>query len=260
MKCYRVIPHLVAILLLTSCAFFRPVAELEITPADKVDEVLDLLSALRAQNNTLRNFKGIGNIRLSQKGRSYLNQRVAWMGEKPAKLSMVLLVSGYPAVKLATDGEWLYYLETRGTEKEYKKIRASDPSLKSIISIPISASDVVLLLTGSLPMPVFDSVELIEDETIPGFVLVLKEKWWGKRQKLFYDENQSRFYRIDVFQRSGALMYRAEIERIQQVDGFEVPIRLKLSSDNGNDLQLDIDRCWVNVDLPPSAFVLMPPE
>jgi hypothetical protein len=260
MKWYRIIPHLVAVVLLISCAVFRPARELEITPADKVNEVRDLLSALKTKNDSLRNFKGIGNIKVSQKGQFYLDHRVAWIGEKPVKLSIAVLVSGYPAIKLATDGEWLYYLETHGTQTEFKKIRASDPNLKTIISIPIPSSDVVRLLSGCIPMPEFDSVAFIKEEAAHGFVLVLKERWWGIRQKIFFDENRSQVYRIDTFQRSGALMYRAEIERIQRVGGFEVPFRLKLSADNGNDFQLDIDRCWVNVKLPPSAFVLTPPE
>ena len=145
MKWYRIIPHLVVAVLLIGCAAFRPARELEIIPADKVNEVRDLLSALRTKNDSLRNFKGIGNIKLSQNGRFYLDQRVAWIGEKPVKLSIAVLVSGYPAIKLATDGEWLYYLETHGSQTEFKKIRASDPSLKQIISIPIASSDVVLL-------------------------------------------------------------------------------------------------------------------
>jgi hypothetical protein len=260
MKWYRIIPHLFAVALLISCAVFKPAGKLEISPADKVSEVRDLLSVLRTENDSLRNFKGIGQIKISQKGRFYLDQRVAWIGEKPAKLSIAILISGYPAIKLATDGEWLYYLETQGTETEFKKIRASDPSLKDIISIPISSSDVVMLLSGCIPMPAFDSVTFIKEEANRGFVLVLEKKWWGIRQKIYYDENQLRVYRIEVFQHSGALRYRAEIERTQRVGGFEVPFRLKLSTDDGNDLQLDIDHCWVNVDLPPSAFILTPPK
>ena len=259
MKWYRIIPHLVVAVLLIGCAAFRPARELEIIPADKVNEVRDLLSALRTKNDSLRNFKGIGNIKLSQNGRFYLDQRVAWIGEKPVKLSIAVLVSGYPAIKLATDGEWLYYLETHGSQTEFKKIRASDPSLKAIISIPIASSDVVLLLAGCIPMPEFDSVDFIKEDATPGFVLVLKERWWGVRQKIFFDENR-RIYRIDVFQRSGALKYRAGIERIKNIDGFDIPFRLKLSADNGNNFQLDIERCWVNVNLSPSAFVLTPPE
>ena len=259
MKWYRIIPHLVVFVLLISCAVFRPTRELEITPADKANEVRDLLSVLETKNASLRNFKGVGNIKISQKADFYLDQRVAWVAERPVKLSIAVLVSGYPAIKLATDGEWLYYLETRGSQTEFKKIRASDPSLKQIISIPIASSDVVLLLAGCIPMPEFDSVDFIKEDATPGFVLVLKERWWGVRQKIFFDENR-RIYRIDVFQRSDALKYRAGIERIKNIDGFDVPFRLKLSTDDGNDFQLDIERCWVNVNLPPSAFVLTPPK
>lgn len=260
MKWYRIIAHLFAAALLVSCAFFRPARELEITPPAKVNEVRDLLFVLSTKNVSLANFKGIGNIRLSQKGRFYIDQRVAWIGENPAKMSIAVLVSGYPAIKLATDGQWLYYLETRGRETEFKKIRTSNPSLKQIISIPISAGDLVLLLAGRIPMTAFDSVAFVKEEAHPGYILVLKEKWWGIRQKIFYDENRSRVYRIDVFERSGALMYRAEIDQIQKIDGFEVPLRLKLSTDDGNDFQLDIERCWVNIELPASAFRLTPPE
>ena len=260
MKWYRIIPHLVVSVLLISCAVFRPTRELEITPADKANEVRDLLSVLETKNASLRNFKGVGNIKISQKADFYLDQRVAWVAERPVKLSIAVLVSGYPAIKLATDGEWLYYLETRGSQTEFKKIRANDPSLKNIISIPISTSDIVKLLAGCIPLPEFDAVDFFKEEATRGFVLILKEKWWGIRQKIFYDENEPRIYRIDVFQRSGGLLYRAEIDHIQKLGEFEVPFRLKLSADNGSHFQLDVDRCWVNINLPDSAFVLTPPE
>lgn len=260
MKCYRIILHLITAVLLISCAVFRPAREPEITPTDKVNEVRNLLSVLRTKNNSLRNFKGIGNIRVSQNGHFYMDQRVAWIGERPVKLSIAVLVSGYPAIKLAADGEWLYYLETHGSETEYKKIRTSDPNLKTIISIPISSSDVVMLLAGCIPIPAFDSVDFIKEAGTHDFVLVLRKKWWGIRQKIFYDDDQSRVYRIEVFQPSGELIYRAELERIQRVGEFDVPFQLKLSTDNGSHFQLDIDRYWVNVELPPSAFVLTPPQ
>jgi hypothetical protein len=260
MKCYRIIAHLLALVLLVSCAVLRPARELEITPADKANEIRSLLSALKTKNDSLKNFKGIGSIKVSQKGRSYLDQRVAWVGERPVSLSIAVLVSGYPAIRLAADGEWLYYLETQGSETEFRKIRTSDPSLKKLISIPISTSDVITLLSGCIPMPEFDSVEFTQEEGINGYVLVLRKKWWGIQQKIFYDESQFRVYRIDVFQGSDTLVYRAEMEQMQAVGGFEVPFRIKLSADNGNDFQLDIDRCWVNVELPPAAFVLTPPQ
>ena len=171
-----------------------------------------------------------------------------------------MLISGYPAVKLATDGHWLYYLEVQGQEIRFRKIATSDPDLKRLISIPISISDVIALLSGRIPLPEFDSVKLIQDISNQQIALVLSDSWWGIQQKIFYDASLSRIQRIEVYHRSGSLRYRAEVESTRQIDGFEVPQRLRLSNDDGIDFLLDIHRYWVNVEVPPSVFVLTPPE
>jgi hypothetical protein len=260
MKWYRIITPLIAALFISGCAVFRPARELEITPADKVNQVRDLLSVLKTKNDSLKNFKGIGNIQIRQNGRLQLDQRLVWIAEKPLKLSIAVLISGYPAVKLATDGKWLYYLEIHGQDTTFRKYQASDPSLKKLISIPIPASDVITLLAGQIPLPKFDSASLIEEKAPPGNVLVLKEKWWGVRQKIYYDQRISEVRRVDVFHRSGSLKYRVEIERLQSISGFMVPLQLRLLTHDGVDCLLNIDRYWVNVNPSPEVFVLTPPK
>jgi hypothetical protein len=260
MKWYQVIVPLVAASLVTSCAVFRPGPELEIFPTEKVGMVRDLLSALEIQNKSLRNFKGIGNIRIRQNGHVLLDQRVAWIGENPAKLSIAVLVSGYPAVKLATDGKWLYYLETAGEDTKFRKIQIRDPSLEKLISIPIPSSDIISFLAGRIPMPEFDQAILTVENTTPGYILVLKERWRGVRQKIYYNPSLSEIRQVDVFYRSGSLKYRAEIENVQRINGFQVPLRLKLQNLEGADCQLDIDRYWANVNPSPEVFVLTPPN
>jgi hypothetical protein len=260
MKWYRIIIPLITALFISSCAVFKPARELEITPAEKANKVRDLLSVLSTKNHSLKNFKGIGNIQIRQNGRLKLDQRVAWIGEKPVKLSIAVLISGYPVVKLATDGKWLYYLEVHGQDTTFQKFQGSDPSLKKLISIPIASSDVITLLAGQIPMPKFDSASLIEEKETAGYVLVLKEKWWGVRQKIYYDQSVSEVRRVDVFHRSGSLKYRAEIESVQSINGFQVPLQLRLLTHDGADCQLNIDRYWVNVDPLPEVFVLTPPN
>jgi hypothetical protein len=200
MKWYRIIIPLIAALFISGCAVFQPTRELEITPAEKANQVRDLLSVIQTQNDSLKNFKGIGNIQIRQNSSLQLDQRVAWIGEKPLKLSIAVLISGYPAVKLATDGEWLYYLEVHGQDTTFRKFQTSDPSLKKLISVPISASDVITFLAGQIPIPKFDSAALIEEEASPGYVLVLKEKWWGVRQI-------RKYIMTKAFPRSAGLMY-----------------------------------------------------
>ena len=260
MKWYRIIVPLIAAAFISGCAALRPARELEITPAEKVSQVRDLLTGLETRNASLNNFKGIGNIQIRQNGRLKLDQRVAWIGEKPVKLSIAVLISGYPAVKLATDGKWLYYLEVHGQDTTFRKFQSSDPSLKKLISIPIPSSDVITLLAGQIPMPEFDSATLVEEEATPGYALVLKSRWWGIRQKIYYDRSMSGVRRVDVFQRSGELKYRAEIENRQLVNGFQVPRQLRLLTLDGADCLLSIERYWANVDPAPSVFVLTPPD
>ena len=260
MKWYQIIIPLVAVFFITSCAVFRPARELEITPPDKINKVRDLLSALKIQNDSLRNFKGIGNIQIRQKGHLLLEQRVAWIGEKPDKLSIAVLISGYPALKLAMDGKWLYYLEVAGQDTKFGKIASSDPSLEKLISIPISSSAVIMLLAGQIPMPEFDQAAVIEEKAPFGYVLVLKDWWWGIRQKIYYNSGLSGIRQVDVFHRSGELKYRVKIESMQRINGFQVPQRLRLYNRDGSDCQLDIERYWANVDLPPDVFVLVPPK
>ena len=260
MNWYRIILAFMIACLLSSCAAIRPTRDLTITPVERTAQVRDLLSTLEIQNEALVNFKGIGNITIRQNGLTQFDQRVAWIGEKPVKFSIAVLISGYPAVKLAADGRWLYYLEVQGQETQFRKIATSDPDLKRLILIPISISDIIALLSGRIPLPEFDSVEFIQEISDQQFALVLTDSWWGIQQKIFYDATLSRIQRVEVYHRSGSLRYRAEVESTQQVDGFEVPRRLRLSNDDGTDFLLDIHRYWVNVEVPPSVFVLTPPQ
>jgi hypothetical protein len=133
MNWYRIILAFMIACLLSSCAAIRPTRDLKITPVERTAQVRDLLSTLEIQNEALVNFKGIGNITIRQNGLTQFDQRVAWIGEKPVKFSIAVLISGYPAVKLAADGRWLYYLEVQGQETQFRKIATSDPDLKRLI-------------------------------------------------------------------------------------------------------------------------------
>jgi hypothetical protein len=179
MNWYRIIPAFIIACLLASCAALKPTRELTVTPVERNALVRDLLSTLKTQNEALVNFKGIGNITIRQNGLTQFDQRVAWIGQKPVKFSIAVLISGYPAVKLATDGRWLYYLEVQGPETRFRKMATSDPDLKRLISIPISISDVIALLSGRIPLPEFDSVKFIEEISNQQFALVLVDSWWG---------------------------------------------------------------------------------
>jgi hypothetical protein len=248
-----------AAFLFSACAGLpgRPSPEAEL---GKISDAKILLARLENENERLKSFKGIGKIRVYHYGKIQIDQRVAWLGAEPDNLSIAVLISGYPAIKIASDGKWFYYLEARGDQTVFKKIPATNASLKRIISIAIPSSDVFALLAGRVPIRAYHSAYLTNDESGGGYVLILKKRWWGVIEKIYCDENKFHVRQIEMFNRSGALIYRAIFEEMQNVQGYQVPLRLRISNEDGAAVELNIDRYWVDVNVSPSMFVLTPPD
>ena len=218
------------------------------------------LIALGSHNAKLNNFKGIGKIKVWQKGSLKIDERLGWVGSETTKISIVILIGGHPAVKMASDGKWFYYYEIGQDKPIYKKIAASDANLKRIISIPIQTSDVLNLLAGRVPIRDHHSAVLEEQEAKQGYILVLKKRWWGVTEKIYIDETKTRAHQVEFYNRSGSLIYRARFDELQTVDGYLVPARLSISNGEDANFELDVKRYWTDVAVNPSMFVLKRPE
>ena len=219
-----------------------------------------VLRALGSQNDKLTNFKGIGKIRVWQNGKKRIDEKIAWIGSETVKLSIVVLISGLPAVKMASDGKWFYYYETRQGEPIYKKTAATDATLQRIVSIPIKTSDIIQLLAGRAPLRGHDAAVLHRQGTGTGYVLTLKKRWYGIVEKIFLDEDRTQVRQIEFFNRSGILIYRARFDEMQMINGYQVPSRLRIASDEGVGFELEVQKYWADVPVSPSMFVLAPPN
>ncbi|MBW2411883.1 MAG: hypothetical protein JRF72_18975, partial [Deltaproteobacteria bacterium] len=102
--------------------------------ADAKAEARALLATIGGLNAGLKDFKGRGAIKVWQKGKLRLKEKVYWIGSDSDKIRVVLTIGGHPAVKMASDGKWFYYYEVGEGDPIYRKIAASDASLKRIIS------------------------------------------------------------------------------------------------------------------------------
>ncbi len=223
-------------------------------------EAQGLLANLSRQNASLNSFKGLGKIKVWQKGRLTIDERVAWVGYERNKLSIVLMISGYPAVKMASDGKWFYYYEAGEGKPIYKKIPATEASLSHIISIPIQPVDILDLLAGRVPLREYNTVILQHQDAGQGYVLTLKKRWWGVAEKIYLDENKSRVRLIEYYSRTGSLIYRVRFEEMQMVNGYQVPARLSISNGEDTEFQLDVHKYYTDVPVTASMFVLNPPD
>jgi len=218
------------------------------------------LASLSNQNRQLTNFKGIGKIKLRHNEKIRLDETIAWVASETAKINIVVLVSGHPVIKMASDGKWFYYYEAREGRPFYKKMPASDANLKRVTAIPIKTADIIDLLAGRVPLREHHSAALERPDSGTGCVLVLKRRWWGVTEKIHLDETKSRVRQAEFYSRSGSLVYRARFDAMQTIDGYRVPALLSISNGDGIDLQLVINRYWADVDVTASMFVLNPPE
>lgn len=249
---------LVAVLLSGCGRLIRKTADPEELSA--LAEARGVLLTLGSQNEKLVSFKGIGKIKVWQNGKIRIDERIAWIGSETAKLSIVVLISGHPAVKLASDGKWFYYYETRQDEPIFKKSPATDATLQRIVSIPIKTSDIIELLAGRAPLREHHVALLHRQSSETGYVLTLKNRWGGIVEKVFLDEDKSQVHRIEFYNRSGGLIYRARFDEMQNVSGYQVPSRLTVSSEDGISVQLEIQKYLADVPVSPSMFVLNPPD
>lgn len=222
-------------------------------------EARNLLLELNNINEKLTTFKGIGRIKLSDKGTTR-RVRSAWIGSATGKLRIeVLGVSGRPVASLASDGRWIYFnLHYR---QRYFKERATNASLKNIISLPVKSSDVIALLAGRVPVREHDYATVEKNKSGEGYVLILKKGWGGRvLEKIYLDKTKKVANMLEIYSITGSLVFRAGFNKMQTINGYRVPLNLVISNDNDVNFQLFIEKYWAEVPVSPSMFVLMPPE
>lgn len=248
-------------LMFAGCSVWSGRVERQTAPpvdAAAAAEALSVLEKLQNTNAKLKNFKGIGRLTIRKEDRVQVDERIAWIGSDPLKLSVVLFASGFAAVRLASDGEWLYYQDHQDAGAPVKKIRSSDPNLKRILSIPILSSDIIALMCGRIPIREHRSAQLLPLASGKGYALLLTESW-GVRQKIFLDESKSEVRQTEVYDASGSLLFQANFVEMQLIDGYKVPLRLVVQNDEQKTLvQVLVEKYWADVPVSPSMFEMGP--
>ena len=221
-------------------------------------EALSVIAKLQQANRALKTFKGVGRLTVRHEGKVQVDERMAWVGAPPLKLSVVLFAARFPALRMAGDGEWLYYQDGQEPGAPVKRVRASDPDFKRILSIPIQASDIIALMCGKMPIKEHTQATIQPLASGQGYVLLLMD---GRsvRQKIFFDETKSETRQTEVYDAWGRLVFQANFLEMQMVSGYRVPSRLVVSRGKDATVQVLVEKYWADVPVAPEMFVIAPP-
>ncbi len=227
----------------------------------KSPEAENILLMLKNENDKLKTFKGIGKIKLWNKGKIQINERAAWIGASPESMRILIRnISGMPLASLSTDGKHLYFASH--VDRHFYKKSLTDDGLKPIISIPIKPEEIIALLAGRVPLRKYKYAALTKNRANEGYILLLGKNRWNVIEKIYLNENKNKIYKVEVYDETGSLLYRSVFENVeaQNVKEYKVPSQLMISNDEGIVFKLLIDKYWADVSILPSMFVLKPQD
>ncbi len=250
---------LFVIVFFPACSFFtgRIVEEPpELSDPAAIIEVNNLISTIRLKNRNLKTFKGIGKITFWEEDKRSITSSIAWVGSDPDMIRIAILnISGQPLLSIANDGQWFYFLSH--TDNSFYKKRSSYSNLEKAIQIPVKPVEIVSLLAGRIPLYEYYTADIIRNKK-QGYVIVLKKRSGNVIQKIYLNEDKKDVKKVELFDVNEKLLYFAVIDSLQKINKYHVPLKLSVSSDNGNGFKIDIHKYWTDVSVNPSMFVLAP--
>ena len=258
---------IISIFFLSGCAvfnFFKP-------PVQDI-KALSLVEDIKHFNKDIETCKGTGWLSLSSKTGKVEKFRMAWAISFPDKLRMTLLSAGHPIETIIADGKKVILVSHTGTHSP-GTINSANPSLKSIISIPLKMQDVITLLAGRIPIVKFDYAYLLprgrskknQDETenmekafnikTIDQTLVLKKKWARKTQKIFLDTNQN-ILGCQFFDQDKKPYYSISHSEYLKYKSFTIPAKININENSGNHITIEITAYQANIPIKSSVFNL----
>jgi len=253
---YASFAWLLAIALLVSgCSTLSQTPSQIVNPPES-QEVTRILLNLSQLNADLSTFKGTGKIKLWKKDGTQV-VRSAWTGARPDKIRVVIQgITGFPVASMAADGNRFYLLSY--SQDSFYQAEIQDPNLEKLVSISVTAGDLIKLISGVVPIRKYQSSTLLPASSQSGYILSLMGEKGINIEKIYLDQAQMRVQRIEMFTLKGQLAYRVDFNGETEVENFRVPARLVFNNDDGTGFQLDMDQFWPNAPVSSDMFVISP--
>jgi outer membrane biogenesis lipoprotein LolB len=243
------------LVLMTGCA---PAGKLiRLPPPLAPEDAAAAIDRALGINQGLRTFKGIGRLEIQAPQRRQTS-RVAWAANLPQRqLRLDLIGAGLPMASLSSDGQRIYL--RRHADGRLQTRSASDPSLDSLLGLPVTVGDVLCAMAGRLPDLAADRVSVHADEAAGGLMLVFHRPFGAPRAQVCIDAAGESLRRVTFYRFDGSLRYRIDYHDHRMVGSHRLPYRVEIR-DAHTVCRIQVERWWTDVLLDDSVFVLKAAE
>ena len=236
--------------------FFTGCAHLMPAPEDQ-PEARRLANRLNHNGDTISQFKGLAQIRMVSNGRM-ISGRIAIAAVAPDKMRVEWLnPMGQPVSSLIADGKTIALFSR--IDNTHRRLRQSATGLEPLIHIPVGINDLFNILIGSVPLPEDDFVQL--KHTLDGpDALIVKNRWNRTVADVQVDRTVCRPQSMRFYDGQGELQYKIQwLQWRQDGSGQNLPTRIEFHGDDGQGLNLTVERFWPNAPVPLSVFATNSP-
>ncbi len=234
------------VVLTDGCAIKQQTAPPEPSP-----EAAQFLAQLAQSSKAHAALKGVGHFKIITAEKA-MSGRLAWIAKRPDQLRLTIIdPGGRPAALLATNGETVW-LDLRSEGQQYTK-SARRFSLKRLIGIDVTLSDVIEVLLGGIPIRPYHTVEINESEGPKARFLSADD-----RPTTIFTYQQEPFFvtQADYFDRTPALSLGLTRRPGSGEDATLFPKEFGFHNQDQNQFYLRVDRFWVDPEIKPYLFQL----
>ena len=176
-----------------------------------------LMTRVTEQNKAILTSRGMADVTLIHEGQTQY-YRMAWIARYPHHLRMTLLTSGIPIETIASDGQKVTFVSHTGTHAPHT-LNRTDPSLASLISLPVRPSHIIALVTGRIPAFPFTDGRKIQQDGFPALALTNR---WGKTVQTLMFDNAHHVTELKRFLSAQEPEAIFRFSRYQDTEGFFV--------------------------------------
>ena len=243
------------IIILSACA--SPQKRPTPSPPDRLYSKQELLSILEFRNKAVNSIEGKLSSRIISGGENRKTTELILI-KKPQHLRMdILSPFGSPVLTMATNGEDInlqYHSRNR-----FFSGKAGDPNMAAILSPSLNIEELVLILTGGIPLIKFDTSKSTSTWEREGYRLSLQNE--TTRQDILFDDKDLYPLTSVIYDRQETTLLSVTMGKYKKIDGFDFPSTIDLFMPMEDyEMKVKYSQVTLNEDLKLEAFNINPPE